>query len=88
MEENERLRRLVNNSETTPIESDLDARLLGQNVLPPLSKDQEPPLLNSFTWELPEPQVLEEVRLDGLIARDLFEQYGVPACCHWRVVVG
>lgn len=86
MEENERLRRLVN-SETTPVESDLDAHLPGGHALPPVQKDQEPPLPNSFAWELPEPQVLEEVQLDGLTIRDLFEQYDIPYR-HWRGLLG
>lgn len=71
MEENKRLRRLVNHSETTPVEADLDVRLPGGHP----QKGQEPPLPNSFTWELPEAQILEEVQLDGLTIRDLFEQY-------------
>ncbi len=68
MEENERLRQLVGNSDPTPLPEGYVIRQ---------QKDQELPFPENFTWELPEPQVLEEVQLDGLTIRDLFEQYGI-----------
>ncbi|KAJ5695687.1 hypothetical protein N7455_001422 [Penicillium solitum] len=78
MEENERLRQLVHDSGTVSIESDLDSALPAALALPPSRTDQEPPFLGGFTWELPGSQALEEVQLDALAIRDLFEQYIIP----------
>lgn len=79
MEENERLRQLVHDSGTVPIESNLDTALPAGLALPPSRTDQEPPFLGGFTWELPGSQALEEVQLDGLTICELFEQYIIPA---------
>lgn len=83
MEENERLRNLVHDSGTVPIESNLHTALPAGLALPPPRTDQETPFLDDFTWELPASQALEEVQLDSLAIRDLFEQYIIPAYCDW-----
>lgn len=74
MEENDRLRRLVDDSGTAPVEPNI------HTALPAERTDQEPHFPAGFTWELPASQALEEVQLDGLAIRDLFEQYIILAC--------
>ena len=79
MEENERLRHLVHGSGTAPTGSNVVPVLPVEPNLPPPPADQEPHLLDDFTWQLPASQVLEDVQLNGLTIRELFEQYGLPA---------
>ena len=73
MEENERLRRLVNDSGVTPTESDSSATLPPSSVLLHPSGIEEPLFPDGFTWQVPASQELEEVQLDGLAIRGLFE---------------
>lgn len=74
MEENDRLRRLVQDSGTVPAESGI------HTASPAERTDQDPRFVADFTWELPASQALEEVQLDGLAIRDLFEQYTCHPC--------
>lgn len=76
IEENERLRHLVDDSGA--VSTNPSVTLPASSVLPHPSGMEDPLFLDDFSWEVPESQELGGVQLDGQTIRALFEQYGWP----------